>query len=118
MFQQYVCHSEIIPSSLNEKDIDVVIDEIVNNKDFDKSDFEKETYESIEVRFLQEDEDNSIIKLDDIKEKGNNNDKRQALFKRGLRNNFSTFIISQGYHELPKRTIRANGNIYHILKTK
>ena len=30
----------IIPSILNEKDIDIVIEEIVNNKDFEKSDIE------------------------------------------------------------------------------
>ena len=28
----------------------------------------------------------------------------------------SNFIISQDYYELPKKTIRANGNIYHIFK--
>ena len=28
----------------------------------------------------------------------------------------SIFIISQDYYELPKRTIRANGNIYHTFK--
>ena len=38
------------------------------------------------------------------------------MFKRGRVNNLSIFIISQDYYELPKRTIRANGNIYHILK--
>ena len=27
-------------------------------------------------------------------------------------------MISQDYYELPKRTIRANGNIYHIFKPK
>ena len=43
-----------------------------------------------------------------------NNDKIQAMFKRGRHNNLSIFIISQDYYELPKRTIRANGNIYHI----
>ena len=32
----------IIPNSLNEEDIDVVIEEIVNNKDFEKSDTEIE----------------------------------------------------------------------------
>ena len=26
------------------------------------------------------------------------------------------FIITQDYYELPKRTIRANGNIYHVFK--
>ena len=38
----------IIPNILNEADIDVVIEEIVNNKDFEKSDTEIETYEPIE----------------------------------------------------------------------
>ena len=38
------------------------------------------------------------------------------MFKRGRHNNLSIFIISQDYYELPKRTIRANGNIYHIFK--
>ena len=45
------------------------------------------------------------------------NDPRvQALFKRSRHNNLSIFIISQDYYELPKRTIKANGNIYHIFK--
>ena len=38
----------IIPNILNGADIDIVIDEIVNNKDFEKSNTEIETYESIE----------------------------------------------------------------------
>ena len=38
------------------------------------------------------------------------------MFKRVRHNNLSIFIISQEYYELPKRTIRANGNIYHIFK--
>ena len=33
-----------------------------------------------------------------------------------LDNNLSIFIISQDYYELPMKTIRANGNIYHIFK--
>ena len=45
----------IIPNNLIEEDIDVVIEEIVNNKDFEKSDTEIETYESIEeLKFPQE----------------------------------------------------------------
>ena len=40
----------------------------------------------------------------------------QAMFKRNRHNNLSIFIISEDYYELPKRTIRANGNIYHIFK--
>ena len=45
----------IIPNILNEADIDIVIEEIFNNKDFEKSDTEIETYESIEeLKFPQE----------------------------------------------------------------
>ena len=45
------------------------------------------------------------------------NDPRvQAMFKRSRRNNLSIFIIFQDYYEVPNRTIRANGNIYHIFK--
>ena len=38
----------------------------------------------------------------------------QAIFKRSRHNNLSIFIISQGYYELSKKTIRCNGSIYHI----
>ena len=38
----------IIPNILNEEDIDIVIEEIVKNKDFEKSGAEIELYESIE----------------------------------------------------------------------
>ena len=40
----------------------------------------------------------------------------QAMFKRSRNINISIFTISHIYYELPKRTIRANGNIYHIFK--
>ena len=33
-----------------------------------------------------------------------------------LVNNLSIFIISHNYYELPKKTLRANGNIHHIFK--
>ena len=45
------------------------------------------------------------------------NDPRvQAMFKRSTHNKLSFFIMSQDYHELPKQTIRTNGNIYHLFK--
>ena len=45
----------IIPNILYEKDIEIVIDELVNKEDFEKSDTEIETYESIEeLKFPQE----------------------------------------------------------------
>ena len=107
----------IIPNILNEEDIDIVIDEIVNNKDFEKSDIEMETYESIEeLKYPQEYDDGGNIVLDDLSEKEMNDPRVQAMFKRSRHNNLSIFIISQDYYELPKKTIRANGNIYLIFK--
>ena len=107
----------IISKILNEEDIDIVIEELVN-KDFQKSDIEIETFNNIEeLKLPQEYENNSIIILDDLNEKEINNDKIQAMFKRGRHNNLSGFIISQDYFELPKKTIRTNGNIFHLFKT-
>ena len=62
--------THIIANILNEEDIDIVIEEIVNNKDFEKSNTEIETYESIEeLRYPQEHEDCGVIILDDLNEK-------------------------------------------------
>ena len=53
----------IIPNILNEEDIDVVIEEIVNNKDCLKSDTEMETFDNIEeLKMPQEYDDGGIIK--------------------------------------------------------
>ena len=57
----------LIPNILNEADIDIVIEEIANNKDFRKSNTEIETYESVEeLKYPQESEDGGIIILDDL----------------------------------------------------
>ena len=62
-----------IPNFLNEKDFDLVIDEVVNKKDFQKSDCGKETFDNIEEsKYPQEYENNSIVILDDLNEKKNN----------------------------------------------
>ena len=69
------CFSIYIPinitlSNLNEKDIDVVIDEIVNDKNFEKIDTEMETYARLdESKFLKEHEDGDTISLDDLNER-------------------------------------------------
>ena len=115
-FSNYIT-IHIIPNSLNEEDLDIVLDEKVKNKDFEISNTEIETYESIEeLNFPQEYDDGGIIKLDDLNEKEKNDPRVQAMFKRSKHNNLSIFIISQDYYELPRKTIRANGNIYHIFK--
>ena len=107
----------IIPNTLNEEDIDIVIEEIVNNKDFQKSDTEIETFDNIdELKFPQVYENNSIIILDDLNQKKLDDPRVQAMFKRSRHNNLSIFTISQDYFELSKKTIRCNGNIFHIFK--
>ena len=40
----------------------------------------------------------------------------QAMFKRSRHNNLSIFIFSRDYYELPKKTIRAIGNVCPIFK--
>ena len=40
----------------------------------------------------------------------------QAMFKRSRHSNISFFIIGEDNYELPKMTIRAIGNIYHLFK--
>ena len=107
----------ITPNILNEEDIDVVFEEIDNNEDLRRSINVIETYESIEeLKFPQEYDDGGIIILDDFNDKEMNDPRVQEMFKRSRHSNLSIFIISQDYYELPKRTIRANGNIYHIFK--
>ena len=68
------------------------------------------------MKFLQEYDDGGPIILVDLNEKEMNDPRVQAMFKRSRHNNLSLFIISQNYYQLPKRTIRANGNVYHIFK--
>ena len=94
----------IIPNILNEEDIDIVIEEVINNKDFQKSDIEIETFDNIEeLKYPQDYENNSIIILDDLNQKEMDDPRVQAMFKRSRHNNLSIFIISQDYYELSKK---------------
>ena len=116
------CSTNYIPINrilniLNEVDIDIVIEEIVNNKDFQKSDTEIETFDNIEeLKFPQEYENFSIIILDNLNQKEMNDPRGQAMVKRSRHNTLSLFIISQENYELGKKTIRCNGNIFPIFK--
>ena len=93
-----------ISSILDEEDIDIVIEEIVNKEDFQKSNTEIENYEGIEeVKYPQEYDDGGIIILDILIEKEMNDPRVQAMFKRSRHNNLSIFIFSQDYYELPKK---------------
>ena len=107
----------IIPNNLNEEDVDIIIEETINNKDLEKSATEIETYKSFEeLNFPQEWDDGGITFLDDFIEKVMNDPRVQTMFKRSGHKSVSIFIISQDYYELPERTIRANGNVYHIFE--
>ena len=115
-FSDYI-QIHIIPNILNEEDIDVVIEEVANKKVFQKSDCEIETFDEIEdIKFPKDYENNSIIILDDLNQKVLDDPRGQAMFERSRHTNLSIFIISQDYYELSKKTIRCNGNIYHIFK--
>ena len=86
--------NDIIPNLLNEDDIDIVTDEIVDDKDFEKSDTETETFCNIELLKLpQEFEDGGIIILGDLNEKQMNDPRVQAMCKRS-RHNFFLLPIS------------------------
>ena len=89
---------------MNEKDIDIVIEELVKNKDIRKSKTEIETFESIEdLKFPQEHENNSIIILDDLNQNEMEDPRVQAMFKRSRHNNLSISIISQENYELGRK---------------
>ena len=80
-FSNYIT-IHIIPNILHEEDIDVVIEELVNKKDFKKSDTEIETFDNIEdLKFPQEYENNSIFILDDLNQKEMDDRRVQAMFK-------------------------------------
>ena len=84
----------------------IVINEIVNNNDFEKSDIEIETYESIEeIKYPQDYEYSSIIIVDDLNEKKMSDPRVQAMFKHSRHINLSIVIIYQDYYELSKKKI-------------
>ena len=77
----------------------------------------KKTCESNEeLKIPQEYDDGGIIILSDLREKQMHDPQKQAMVKRSKHKNLSIFIISQYYYELPKRTIRTTGKVYHIFK--
>ena len=94
------CFSNYIPKNisfiLNEEDIDLVIDEMVIDKDIEKSDTEIGTYELREdLKYPQEYDDCGKIILEDLKGKEINDPRVQAMFKRSGHISLSIFIISQ-----------------------
>ena len=123
LYQRLIkCFNNYIPINkiseiLNEEDLDILIEQIIADKDFQKSNIELEVFDNIEeLKYPQENENNSIIILDGLNQKEMDDPRVQAMFKRSRHNNLSIFIIGQDYYELSKKTIRCNGNIFHIFK--
>ena len=86
----------IIPITVIEEDIDLVIDNIVIDKDFEKWDREIEICRSMQqLNYTQEYEDRGIKILDDLNERWVSHPLIQAKVKRSRHNDLSHFIISQ-----------------------
>ena len=82
-----------------------------------KTDTEIETIDNPEeLKFPQECDNGGFVILDDLTDKEMKDPRVQVLFKRSRHNNLSIFINSQICYKLPKKTIRANGNVYQICK--
>ena len=113
-FEQKIAPESISKVLKNKKSID----DILNDENFEPSDFEISVYENIDVlKFPQDYQgESTVIILDDLNENEMKDERVQALFKRSRHKNISIFIITQDYYELPKRTIRANSNVFHLFK--
>ena len=107
----------ILNQNISIDDLDAVIEEIIHDEDFESSEIEIETFDLInELKDPQEFEPSSFIIIDDLSEKDMKTSNVQAMFKQSRPANISVFMITQDYYELPKRTIRANGSLFHIFK--
>ena len=89
---------DINPNILNEEDFDIVSDEKVINKDFQKANTEIETYETIEELNGHQDFDSYqpiVFILDDLNQLQLDEPLVQILFKKSRHIIISIFIISQ-----------------------
>ena len=110
-FEQKIPPISISKILKNKKTIeDCLSDELSNIEIF--------VHENIdELKFPQDYQgESTVIILDDLNENEMKDERVQALFKRSRHNNISVFFISQDYYELPKRTIRANSNVFRLFK--
>ena len=85
----------IINENISIENLDSIINELINDPDFESSEIEIETYDSIEELKYPQDYEEGIIILDDLNEKEMEDPRVQAMFKRSRHNNLSIFIISR-----------------------
>ena len=106
----------VLELKISLEELQPLIEEIINDEDFESSQIECESYDNIdELKNAQEYEPDkhNVIILDDLNKEQLNDKRVQMLFKRGRHNNLSVFVITHGFYELPKDTIRENSSIIH-----
>ena len=113
--------SNYIPNSqnLNQEELHPTFDEKIEDKNFEWSPIEIETYGSIEkLKNPKEYDSNQAITiiLKDLHEKESNNPRVPAMAKRWWHKNKSISKFSQVFYKLPKRTITANWFIFYLLE--
>ena len=121
MYQKLIeCFEQKIPPKSISKILKnkKTIEDCLDDENFEASNIEIFVNENIDdLKYPQDYQgESTVIILDDLNEKEMSDERVQALFKRSRHNNISVFIISQDYYELPKKTIRANSNIFHLFK--
>ena len=119
MFSSFIPRNTI-QKTLDEEDLDLMIDEIVNGRYFEKSRTEIETYESKEEKIYPKEFDSEFpfaIIPDDLNENQMNDPRTEAMFKRSRHSSFSIFLISRYCYNLPERTTRAGVNIHLFFRT-
>ena len=95
-----------MPNILNEIDSDLLIEEIVNDKIFEKLEREIETFETKdETKYPQNYKSDCLIFINIVEL--NELDKKilQALFRRSRHNYMSILTFSQEYCKLPKKLL-------------
>ena len=105
---------------LNAEDKELLLEEKgTDNSVENKTKTEIDRCEPIEeLKFPQEYEsDFSIVNILDTSNEKELIDLRiKTMFKRSRDNNIYIFTTSQDSYEFPKRTLRANGKLYHFFK--
>ena len=105
------CSSNFTPMNKNRDisqggDIVLIKEKIFKDENFEKSEPERETIESVE-KLKQPHEHNSdypvVNTIEDLGEKGTMDPRVQTMFKRSTHSNISMFIFRQDYYELPNK---------------
>ena len=106
VFSNYI-PINIVLNNLNDEDLDLVNEEVVNDRDSAKSKTGIGTFESIEELKYPEIYDPIFpiaFTSDELNEKEKKDPRAQAMLKRSSYNNISILIISQKVYGLPKNT--------------